>query len=84
MQTKKKQSGFYLSGKAAAALEKLALEQGRGKSEIVSSAIVYYSNLPDALKAAMDGCMAIRNEDILRQMRAEFSRPRALRRKKIV
>ena len=80
----KKQSGFYLSARAVETLERLAREQGRAKSEIVSDALIYYGNLPAAMDASMRRCMAERNEDILKRMRDEFSHPRALRRKKIV
>ena len=77
----KKQSGFYLSTRAVEALERLAREQGRAKSEIVSDALIYYGNLPAAMDASMRRCMEERNKDILDKMGQRFFGPKALRRK---
>ena len=77
----KKQSGFYLSTRAVEALERLAREQGRSKSEIVSDSIIYYGNFPDEMDASMRRCMDVRNKDLLDKMEHRFFGPKALRRK---
>lgn len=77
----KKQSGFYLSARAVETLERLAREQDRGKSEIVSDSIIYYGNFPDEMDASMRRCMDVRNKDLLDKMEHRFFVPKALRRK---
>ena len=77
----KKQSGFYLSARAVETLERLAREQDRAKSEIVSDALIYYGNFPDEMDASMRRCMEERNKDILDKMGQRFFGPKALRRK---
>ena len=77
----KKQSGFYLSARAVETLERLAREQDRGKSEIVSDSIIYYGNFPDEMDASMRRCMDVRNKDLLDKMEHRFFGPKALRRK---
>ena len=42
----RKQRGFYLTVPAVAALEKIAAETGRSKSDIVSDALIFFADWP--------------------------------------
>mgnify|MGYP001765993920 CR=1 FL=1 len=47
---KRKQRGVYLTGPAEVALERIAAESGKHKSDIVSDALVFFADWPGEIR----------------------------------
>ena len=46
----RKQRGFYLTAPAVLALETIAAESGKSKSDVVSDALVFFADWPGQLR----------------------------------